>query len=225
MRITQSLLLIAAVLIARPSWAAMFEYHFTGTITAVTTGSFESPGPVSLGDAFSGYWRVEQNQSGQPFSAPGFNSLQYNLDSVRIELDGETATLTGGLVSVSESVIDPPFLSIWPSGFSSDYVASVATVIPDHWGTTVVRTQVVFTYDGLGKWNNFALPGDYPFLDNALGGVLRMEASDGEIIGRIDTLVVSTVPLPSSFVTLAAPLAMTLATVAMHRRRRAAVKV
>ncbi|MCC6707003.1 MAG: hypothetical protein IT492_05485 [Gammaproteobacteria bacterium] len=217
MRFAQALLLITAAFIARPSFATMFEYRFTGAITAATTGSFESPGPIALGDAFSGYWRVEQNQLGQPFSAPGFNSLQYDLDSVRIELDGETATLPGGFVSVSESVIDPPLLPIWPSGFSSDYVASVATVIPDHWGTTVVRTQIVFTYDGLGKWNNFALPGDYPFLDNALGGVLRMEASDGEIIGRIDTLVASTVPLPSSFVLLAAPFAM----LAARRRKRA----
>ncbi len=208
----RTLLIIAAALVALPAQAALIEYQFTGTVTATADGS-----TVSLGDSFSGYWRVEVPQTGAPFNASGFESRQYDLDSVRIELKGETAAMSGGFVSVSESVVDPAFLDFWPSGFASDYVASVVSSGLRRWEFDIGRTQIVFDYDGRGRWNEFALPGDYPFLDNALGSVIRMEdfISGGVIIGRIDAVTASTVPLPSNLLLLVSALPL----LAAARRR------
>lgn len=220
MQLSKALLLCAAaVFTAGPAHAALFEYQFSGTVTRTTAGS-----TVAEGDSFHGSWRVNTDQPGVSFTATDFDSRQYDLGGIRVELDGETALMDGGLVFVSESVIDPLFLSTWPSGFSSDYVANVLSPRDPHWSVELIRTQLVFSYDGLGIWNQLALPGDFNFLDNAVASAIIFETFDeefgsgGVIIGRIDSVVATPVPVPSSILLLAPAVASLVTRRRLHRR-------
>lgn len=206
MRLLNGLILLGAVAASSPLHAAIIQYQFTGTISAAPAGT-----SLLLGDAFTGNWSIDTNQPGQSVSSLGFNGRQYELGSLRIDLNGESAAVQGGAVFVSESSVDSAFLGIWPSGFSSDYVVSVVSQGLQRWGANIWRTQIVFSYDGLGIWNNLELPGAFDFLHNAVGGVIRLETLGGElgsgvIIGRIDSIAATTVPLNSPTYLLASAL-------------------
>ncbi len=127
---------------------------------------------------------------------------------------------------VSESSVDAAFLETWPSGSSSDYVASVVTQGLQRWGVDISRMQIVFSYDGLGRWDNLALPGNFEFLHEAVGSVVRIETtsgefgSGGEIIGRIDSVVATAVPLPSPSYLLASALSLLAVSGKSRRNQR-----
>jgi len=179
--------------------AALYRYDFTGRLTQVPTGT-----TIQVGDVFYGSWTVDTAQPGDAFATG--NGRSYELRNLTISLGGESLNVNDvpGLL-IAENEIDPPFPQIWPSGFSSDYVATSnnAGEIP-LWGTAVTRFQVLFSYDGLGVWDNFRIPGPFDFLENLADGGLAIDTlgtapgSGVNIFGRIDTVVPTPVPLPAS---------------------------
>jgi len=213
MRLSKALLLIAAASVSTPSAAEMLEYQFTGTITSTHPAT-----TILLGDTFAGSWNIEISQPGEPISAPGFNGRHYELASLQIDLNGETAVTQGGVVFVSESAVDPAFLELWPSGFSSGYIASIGSSGLQRWSVDVQLMQFGFSYDGLGKWNNLDLPGDFDFLHNVVENAVLIRISDaGVIIGRIESVVARAVPLVSPVNLLVSALSMLAIRVKVRR--------
>ncbi len=189
------------------SMAALYRYDFAGQLTQVPDGT-----TIQVGDAFHGSWTVETEQLGNAFASG--NGRSYELRNLTLSLGGESLNVDDvpGLL-IAENEVDPPHPQIWPSGFSSDYVATSnnAGEIP-LWGTTVTRYQVLFSYDGLGVWDEFRIPGPFDFLENLADGGLAIDTlgtgpgSGVNIFGRIDTIVPTPVPLPASALLFGIPL-------------------
>ena len=98
MQALRVLALVSTVLVTAPAYSAILTHQFSGAISDVPSGT-----SVQVDDTFSGAWALETDQPIQMITGVGFSARQYELQSLLLNLGGETVIAQGGVVFVSES--------------------------------------------------------------------------------------------------------------------------
>lgn len=206
MRLLVTLALISLFSLTSTTHAAVLKYDFAGAISQSPSGTTITPG-----DAFSGSWVVESDQVGAQM--PGQSGRQYALTRLTINLGGDTLDIqNAGALTIGEIAVHESLRAFWPSGYASDYVVT-SFAIPDlpRWGTSIWRFGVLFSYDGLGIWNEFSLPTGFAFLESPVMRSIHIDTigthpgSGVDIFGKINTISVSEVPLAPASLFFGAP--------------------
>ncbi len=196
--------------------AALVRYEFSGTLRDGIPGDpicneFGDCQPQTFlppGAPFSGGWTVDVNQIGRPypFNFPGLETegTLYRTEQLNIQLGGVRMTRGPADNLYLTTALVPDFTDIWMSGYSSDYTVSGPTFDDDDepllGALRVWRIDISFSHDGNDLWVDFALPQDaafFPAMDVAT--VMHLLTSFGDVIGDIDSLSATPVPLPPMF--------------------------
>jgi hypothetical protein len=205
MRSFKILAFVSTVFAVAPAYSAVLTYQFNGTLTSIPSGT-----SVQVDDTFSGAWALETNQPIQMLTGLGFSARQYNLQSLTLNLGGETVIAQSGVAFVSESTEESG-----QSTATSDYVVIVPLPDLPQWNVTARRILIVLSFDGLGIWNNLESPTDFPHLGTSAAAVLLIdtlggEFGGGEIRGQLASVAPAAVPLPSPIVFLGGALPILL---------------